>query len=360
MPARIEADRRFIRRFLNRLQQLRRDALSADSGEVECLRQFDSMRSQIESAFGLVTKYSLQHAEFAQQCADFVESGRRFFWVRFRPDEYIKWLEQAIQAIEHSGTADEFLPWVLSHLGATQLETGDIRGAIGNSDRALTLANEQITIASGVAWAVLGVAANMRDEFDEAVTHLSSAVAAFEQLAEKERCEITLQNLGFAMFCRGDLEAADECYQRVDEFQRDLPQNLIHVAHLEHKRAMLQISLGELQPARNRLEHALASFRKVEDRRGEAKVLCDLGGLNASEGRTEDAVKNFTESMRLCGDSSHDDVKGSAALQLAELLQTAGRTDEAREPAVIARDVFRQIGNRPRESRATTVLGSLA
>ena len=85
-----------------------------------------------------------------------------------------------------------------------------------------------------------------------------------------------------------------------------------------------------------------------------------LGWAEQGEGNREQALELYEEAARLCEQVGYVWVQAGTLLSMAELLQELGRTEAARERAVEALELSRQLVDRRSIVYAMALLASLA
>ncbi|MGV9362056.1 ATP-binding protein [Amycolatopsis sp. NPDC003731] len=163
--------------------------------------------------------------------------------------------------------------------------------------------------------------------------------------------------LGILARLVGDYSAASAHLTRLV----DLATNKLH-APLHA--ALGALHLGELRFTEDRHEEAdrlltaaLAGFRKVGNRTGEAQALRDLGTVRALADDHENAVPLLEQALMMYEELAERLGEGNTRQQLAAALIGLGRYTEAERQLVVAQRLFRTIGHRLGEATAMRNLG---
>lgn len=168
-----------------------------------------------------------------------------------------------------------------------------------------------------------------------------------------------LRVLGEANWIAGDLEQGTSRQEEaLAEFERLGDEQAVAV--LLHRVSVGAITARDFERGRRLLEASLAICRRLPNPKLEADVVRMLGWAEQGEGNREQALELYEEAARLCEQVGYVWVQAGTLLSMAELLQELGRTEAARERAVEALELSRQLVDRRSMVYAMALLASLA
>jgi tetratricopeptide (TPR) repeat protein len=117
-------------------------------------------------------------------------------------------------------------------------------------------------------------------------------------------------------------------------------------------------SLGRYQDAIAFQEQALAIYREIGDRGGEESSLGNLGTAYESLGRYEEAIAFQEQSLAICRDIGDRGGEASSLMNLGNAYRSLGRYEEAIAFQEQALAIFRDIGDRRGEATSLNNLGN--
>jgi len=169
------------------------------------------------------------------------------------------------------------------------------------------------------------------------------AVAAFERAGMKQGVAECRHNLGITFCEQRDLQRAlDQTNRAVEEATAAGDRGLAALAR--RGRAEVHVSLGQLDTARDEIERALQEHRQLGDAAEEAQDLRIVASLQNAEGETGQAESTLRDVIARAESQNRPQLVAEAMRDLAYVLQTVGRQDEARHVAHGARSIFAQLG----------------
>ncbi len=204
--------------------------------------------------------------------------------------------------------------------------------------------------------------------FDEAESHLQTALALYRELHDGRGQAEVLGMLGTLHLQRGEAEAAEAAYQSAVELSRSIGYRhgeavhemnlaiaLIYVCRVGDGRAAFERSaavfsdmessrgramvlcnsawlqhstLGNHKRARAEIEQALEICREIGDVRGEAQALLVLGNITAVNGDLEGGLALLQHTLGLARDLGDRWLTSGSLRELASFELDAGRIDE--------------------------------
>jgi len=266
--------------------------------------------------------------------------------------EALRWLEQErtnLVAAVHQAAATPGVPVDIPiQLAQALLGFFIVRGYwldwVQVNEAALALARgvgDRAAMAQ--AYRDLGVAHEMRGQYEQAQTFLKRALTIFPALGDRGGQAAVLTSLGVIHHRRGNYATAARCYQE---------SLAIHQAtNNRYRKAVTLSNLG--MAYRSQLEHAkamtcyeegLSLFRQLGDQRGQATILTNLGELHEAEGRLAEAVACHQESLAISRTVGDRPGEAEALRGLGDALHALGRGQEARTRWQQALDITEQLG----------------
>ena len=250
--------------------------------------------------------------------------------------------QQAIELIEDVKTAvlatgsAEFEVRLLAVEAWTRTRLGEVREAIELLARARALAEgpefsdverADLLFRLGVARYKLSSIATSVALFDEAL-----------QLAERSGlpCDVLRSNiLNWRSRCRRrqrDFEAAREDVERALELADGLDDKRM-TAHVYFQASLIAEREGHWVAARSYAERARDLYEEVEDEADVGRLLNNLGGLNYTLGKPDEAIKYLKDAFKVLIDLGRDDEAATAVSSLAQIQLGRGELSTAEQQA---------------------------
>jgi class 3 adenylate cyclase/tetratricopeptide (TPR) repeat protein len=259
-------------------------------------------------------------------------------WVYFRRGELdltTAWLEQALQLLVLSDQGDSLdteeqravateRARVQNRLGGVAWSRGDLPAARTYVERSLA-----IWIALGDllgqtdAQNNLGVLAEQRGAWDEAITHYEAARMVDQQIGRRREAALSMINLGIVYFHQGDLQAALPLLEQAAA-QTALVEDTLHEAMALRWQGRALIRKHCWSEARGVLERALALAQAHEWLLECLDAYAALGQLALVTGHADDVDAALTAGRALQPQVEHD------SFELAYFLRFAAEAARSR------------------------------
>jgi tetratricopeptide (TPR) repeat protein len=139
-----------------------------------------------------------------------------------------------------------------------------------------------------------------------------------------------------------DYEAAREDVERALELAEGLDDRRM-TAHVYFQASLIAEREGHWITARNYAERARGLYEEVEDRADVGRLLNNLGGLNYTLGKPDEAVQYLKDAFKVLIDLGRDDEAATAVSSLAQVRLGTGELQIAEEQA---RHALSLLGNR--------------
>jgi tetratricopeptide (TPR) repeat protein len=202
----------------------------------------------------------------------------------------------------------------------------------------------------------LGAVHRLLGQYEQAVAHLSQALALHKLTGDGPGEARTLSNLGIVEDRLGQHEPATQHLGAALVRYRELG-NKHGTAAVLTNLGGLALRPGHYQKARTHLTEAAKLFRELGDRVGEASALANLGDANKHLGRYRPAEKHLAEALTLFRDMKHRYGQAIALANLGTVQTRLGRHDLAVEQLTEALALFRETGHRYGEASVENGLG---
>lgn len=202
-----------------------------------------------------------------------------------------------------------------------------VRVAVRSGDRRLLAMGEQN----------LGVLARIRGDLDAALVHNRTALRIFRELREAAGLCGVLNNLAALLVRMGSVERA----------RHVLGEALAHREELDDPRTadLLELNRARVEEGghepEERVEVVIRRARERDDRETLAEGLRVRAELQRASGEEADARASVEEALALTEDGF---LEGELLRERGDLLENAGRPDEARECRERARQRFQTLG----------------
>ena len=252
-----------------------------------------------------------------------------------KSDEALEHVEDARTAVLVTGSPELEARLLAVEAWARQ-DVGDVREAIELLVRARSL-TESDTFSDVDRADVLFRLGVCRYKLSSVAT----AIALFDEallLAERSGmpCDLLRSEiLNWRSRCRRrqrDYEAAREDVERALELAEGLDDRRM-TAHVYFQASLIAEREGHWITARNYAERARGLYEELEDRADVGRLLNNLGGLNYTLGKPDDAVRYLKDAFKVLLDLGRDDEAATAVSSLAQVRLGIGELATAEEQA---------------------------
>ena len=244
--------------------------------------------------------------------------------------------------------------------GAMALETGKLDEASRYFSQGLTEAESQEAFeTAGRCYNNLGIVANLRGRYLEAVSWYTLALAAFQRAGRTQGIAETENDLRITYRDLGRLDYALEAANRA-VYAAQGTGNLTLLAFAIAGRAEILSLRGEPQVAEAEIQRALTIHRDQEDAIGEAEDLRVLALTTAALGDRREAEWLYRYAIERADHHHRPALAAEASHGLALLLAQEGRRAEAVDLVRAARVSFSALGAEAQIRRIDALLDEWA
>jgi tetratricopeptide (TPR) repeat protein len=237
--------------------------------------------------------------------------------------------------------ADDLAAEASNALAGFALERGNLGEARDRYDKALKLAKGNLHLVGKVEQN-LGIIANIRGDWREALEHYELSLAAYEVTADARGRAIAQHNLGMIHADRRQWSEADRHYE--------IAAALAHAAGDRHlggiiamNRAEVRLARGDYEAAQAGAEQALQVFTDVEARRHKAGAHRLLGMVARQKSQIALAESHLRAALEIAASASCPLIQADAAKELAALYVAEGRSREALDVLLLARERYGEL-----------------
>jgi len=325
---------RLAQYYLNIMRASQRIYQQGHENEAYALAMFDQEKDQIKRWQAWTTHNAEEDEQATALCSAYAGASPDIFKLRLLPQEYLRWLETAVEAARRLG--DRYAE--VDHL----LELGEMHNHLSASQQALACARQVLAFAHQVhdrslmarAFSVCGMAARNQGKFEEAQAYYDQSLALYQAIGDKRGLAKMVTALSVLALSRRDTAAAHKYLEQGLALHRETGDQEGLISCLNNL-GFLAIRLGEYSAARDYLEQGLALCQITRNTLGISIVLTNLGNLACAQG--EDALaRNYFE-------------EGLTAARLARVrereaicLHKLGQVTLARGELLQAQDYFEQ------------------
>jgi tetratricopeptide (TPR) repeat protein len=188
----------------------------------------------------------------------------------------------------------------------------------------------------------LGVIANIRGEWDQALSHYRRALDAYRTASDSRGTAIVHHNLGMIYAKRKQWQEADRQYRSCHGLAEAAgDRHLGGLAALN--RAEVRLAIDDLEGARIGAELALQIFNDIEARRDKAGAHRMLGMVFRRRGQIALAESHLRSALEIAAGARCPLTEADAAKELARLYRVQRRADEALRLLERARALYRKL-----------------
>jgi diguanylate cyclase (GGDEF)-like protein len=167
---------------------------------------------------------------------------------------------------------------------------------------------------------------------------LFDALERFERLGDTTGQADTLNRIGVAFFSHGDLDEAQDAYERSLALRGDAPDDVVARAGVRNNLAKVLTERGEHDAALVHLAQARRGFERADEPRGLAMTIHNEATIHELRGDTDGAREQLRSAIELYDGAGHPHGAVEARTQLGRLLVRTG-DDE------VALDLLRRAHN---------------
>jgi len=218
----------------------------------------------------------------------------------------------------------------LNDLGMARARLGDYPGAVACLEESLALFGRLgDRLGQAMSLAGLSLSELWRGRYAEAIDSQRQALAIFRELGDRLDQAVSLSNLAAVHGRLGQHADATECLHESFAIARELGDRLGEATVLTNLGSVAR-ELGRYEEAVVRLREALAIFREF-GHRGRAHSLHDLGVVYRSMGRHDEAIAALRESLGIFRELDNRRGQAMVLRDLGDVLQEVGRPRQSRE-----------------------------
>jgi putative nucleotidyltransferase with HDIG domain len=232
----------------------------------------------------------------------------------------------------------------LNTLGSMLLREGQLARAQDTFLRALDRGGESRQLRARVKQN-LGIVANIRGEFDEALSRYQQSLEAYQAAGDEHGCALAYHNLGMVSADQHRFDDADSNFRRslaIAERTGDVRlQGLCLVNHAD-----VHIARQRFEDARRNAESALAIFDQLGAREQKGGAYRVIGVVYRETGKPALAESRLRSAIELAGASNSVLLEAEARRELAVVYQNMGRNQEALKLLNTAHRLFQRLDAR--------------
>jgi tetratricopeptide (TPR) repeat protein len=226
-------------------------------------------------------------------------------------------------------------------LGGFALERGDLVEAQERFQHSHELAGENQALLAKVEQN-LGIVANIRGDWAQALEHYHRALAAYEHIADHRGCAYAHHNLGMLHSDRREWAAADRHYQKSQVLAAAAGDRHLGGIALMN-RAEVRLALGDEEGARAGAQQALAVFTEVGARRHKAGAHRLLGMVFRQRRQNALAESHLRAALEIAAGACCPLIEADASKELAALYLDEGRRQDALGLLLLSKELYAQL-----------------
>ncbi len=278
--------------------------------------------------------------------------------VRFRTGQYTEALDSARESDEMYRSVSDAHgeAEVLDLRGLIEWQQSRYRDALASSRQALEI-RRSLGDRRGEALVLdhIGIFLEFIGRYQEAADRRAAALEIFAQVDHPRGLLMALNNQGDLMLRLGKVTAARGYYDRAASVALEMARQ--HEAIWLSNMARIQLHTGRFAEAITGFRSALATFRKIGDKRDEIETLIEIGTGYFRLGKHGEALVHYEQGLACSREISEVYEQTKALRHIGEVLLSDGRLDNAEETFREALDLARKIGEPYERARALEGLG---
>jgi tetratricopeptide (TPR) repeat protein len=335
------------------------NALYLQGGEslLQGLALFDLEWDNVQAGQAWAAERAGEDDEAARLCSVYPDAGTYCLNLRQHPREWIRWLEEALDAArrledrEAEGNR-------LGNLGLAYADLGQVERAIEYHQQALAIAHEiGDRRGEGNRLGNLGLAYADLGQVERAIEYYQQALAIAREIGDRRNEGAWLGNLGNAYAALGQVERAIEYYGQALAISRGIGDRRGEGNRLGNL-GLAYADLGQVERAIEYYEQALAIAREIGDRRNEGAWLGNLGLAYAALGQVERAIEHHEQALAIAREIGDRRGEGSDLGNLGNVYAALGQVERAIEYHQQALAISREIVDRRGEGSHLGNLGN--
>jgi putative nucleotidyltransferase with HDIG domain len=233
----------------------------------------------------------------------------------------------------------------LNTMGGLALRTGEMEEARTFFLRALERGGATARGLEARVEQNLGILANIRGQLVDAVRHYERAVAAYRAINDEHGSATAYVNLGIAHTDLRQYDWADSYFSKSSDIaERSGDVHLQGMCLANHAEA--HFFRGRYDEARRMSEAALAIFDQLDSRADKSEAYKMIGMVYRETGRAALAESRLRTAIELAVSAGSVLNEAEAARELALLMQTMGRNQDALKLLNTAHRLFRRLDAR--------------
>ena len=243
-------------------------------------------------------------------------------------------------------------------LGILAQERGDYDEAVRQYQRSLAI-DERLGNQAGMAssYHQLGIIAQERGDYDEAARQYQRSLDINEQLGNQAMAS-TYHQLGMLAQYRGEYDEAARQYQRSLDIAERLGDQA-GMATSYGQLGRLAGDRGDHDEAARQYQRALDIFKRLGDQAKIALCYHQLGNIGLIRDDHKDAARQYQRALDIRERLGDQAGMADTYSQLGVLAQERGDNDEAARQYQRALDIYERLGNQGKMATIYTLLGVL-
>jgi putative nucleotidyltransferase with HDIG domain len=308
---------------------------------LESARQFERNAQTDQAITSLET--AVAEADRVGEHALLAEALRRLAVIRHKRDEWAiaRTLAERSYDVALRVGLKVLAAEARNTLGVQHLQTANLAGARSAFFEALDLGRDSVALRARVEQN-LGILANIQGRLDEAIVHYGNSLESYRACGDDQGCATAYHNLGMASADRDRLDEAERHFIQSYTIAGSLG-NLLIQAQCLVSHAEVDIARQRFENARQKAEEGLAMFDRLGVRRGKADAYRVIGMVYREIGRPALAESRLAAALDLAVSSDAALIEAEAAREMALLVQSMGRNQDALKLLNRAHQLFKRL-----------------
>ncbi|NJS16286.1 MAG: tetratricopeptide repeat protein [Nostocaceae cyanobacterium CSU_2_110] len=249
---------------------------------------------------------------------------------------------------------------ILDGIGDVYSSSGDFQKAVNYHKQSRILFSQagEITLESLSIGTIVSIYRNFIGDYQQALIYIEEALALHRKAGDREQEASAFNQKGDIYIRQGNYQLALDAYNQALEIERLITKNPKAEARTLGNIALLYNFLGDNNLSISNYNQALNIYRKLNDKKQQARIFNYIGGVSQSNGKLDEAIESYNQALQLF---NKEDYTSEIAIRwgLAKTYRDKNDYSKAFEAANRALELSEQYQNYFQETASIEIIGSI-